>query len=309
MEQTQELLSSHVRLSEDGRRVRILDQSQLPNREVYLELSGLEELCEAIIALRVRGAPAIGIFAGYGVYVLARQLPEGGAAEENLAVLSGRAGRLAAARPTAVNLAWAVDRMLGRARRALPQGWHKVLAALEAECLAIHREDIAMCRAIAEYGLSLVREGDGILTHCNAGPLATSRYGTALGPILLGQERGVRLRVFADETRPLLQGARLTAYELSRAGVDVTLICDSMASMVMRNGWVQACFVGCDRATRLVPAGWPSWPGITESHSMCWAPLPPLTWTAPRGRIFPSRSGTRRRSGPCGTRSLWRRRG
>ena len=247
MEQTQELLSSHVRLSEDGRRVRILDQSQLPNREVYLELSGLEELCEAIIALRVRGAPAIGIFAGYGVYVLARQLPEGGAAEENLAVLSGRAGRLAAARPTAVNLAWAVDRVLGRARRALPQGWHKVLAALEAECLAIHREDIAMCRAIAEYGLSLVREGDGILTHCNAGPLATSRYGTALGPILLGQERGVRLRVFADETRPLLQGARLTAYELSRAGVDVTLICDSMASMVMRNGWVQACFVGCDR--------------------------------------------------------------
>ena len=104
-----------------------------------------------------------------------------------------------------------------------------------------------MCRRIAEHGLTLVGEGDGILTHCNAGALAASRYGTALGPILLGQERGKKLRVFADETRPLLQGARLTAWELARAGVEVTLICDNMASMVMKNGWVQACFVGCDR--------------------------------------------------------------
>ncbi len=247
MEQMREPLSGHVGLSEDGRQVRILDQSQLPNREVYLELNGLEELCEAVSGLRVRGAPAIGIFAGYGVYVLARQLPEKAPAAANLAALSGQAGQLAAARPTAVNLAWAVDRMLGKARQALSRGWSGVCAALEAECLAIHREDIAMCRAIAEYGLSLVKEGDGILTHCNAGPLATSRYGTALGPILLGRERGIRLKVFADETRPLLQGARLTAYELGRAGVDVTLICDNMASVVMGNGWVQACFVGCDR--------------------------------------------------------------
>jgi methylthioribose-1-phosphate isomerase len=104
-----------------------------------------------------------------------------------------------------------------------------------------------MCKAIAEYGLTLLKEGDGILTHCNAGPLATSRYGTALGPILLGYERGLNFRVFADETRPLLQGARLTSYELEQAGVDVTLICDNMASIVMSKGWVQACFVGCDR--------------------------------------------------------------
>ena len=104
-----------------------------------------------------------------------------------------------------------------------------------------------MCRSIAQYGLSLVKDGDGVLTHCNAGPLATSQYGTALGPILLGTERGMKFRVFSDETRPLLQGARLTSYELQRAGVDVTLICDNMASMVMKNGWVQACFVGCDR--------------------------------------------------------------
>ena len=104
-----------------------------------------------------------------------------------------------------------------------------------------------MCRAISEYGLTLIKEGDGMLTHCNAGPLATSQYGTALGPLLLGTERGMKFRVFADETRPLLQGARLTSYELDKAGVDVTLICDNMASMVMKNGWVNACFVGCDR--------------------------------------------------------------
>ena len=140
MTQMREERSPHVGLTADGERVRILDQSLLPNREVYLELSGLEELCESIIALRVRGAPAIGIFAGYGVYVLARQLPERGAAEGNLAALSGQAGRLAAARPTAVNLAWAVDRMLGRARQALPQGWEGVCAALEAECSALQTE-------------------------------------------------------------------------------------------------------------------------------------------------------------------------
>jgi methylthioribose-1-phosphate isomerase len=115
------------------------------------------------------------------------------------------------------------------------------------ESRAIHEEDIAMCLKISEYGLSVLKEGDGILTHCNAGPLATSRYGTAIGPMLLGRERGMNFKVFADETRPLLQGARLTAYELQKAGVDVTLICDNMASVVMKNGWIQACFVGCDR--------------------------------------------------------------
>ena len=113
--------------------------------------------------------------------------------------------------------------------------------------LKIHQEDISMCRAISEYGLSLLKDGDGILTHCNAGPLATSRYGTGQGPLFLGKERGMNFHVFADETRPLLQGARLTAYELQKAGIDVTLICDNMAGIVMKNGWVQACMVGCDR--------------------------------------------------------------
>ena len=123
----------------------------------------------------------------------------------------------------------------------------EILELLGRECRAIHEEDIAMCKAISRYGLSLLKDGDGILTHCNAGPLATSRYGTSLGPLILGKELGMNFHVYADETRPLLQGARLTSYELNKAGIDVTLICDNMASMVMKNGWVQACFVGCDR--------------------------------------------------------------
>jgi len=239
-------LPDHVGLSADHTRVRILDQSCLPNREVYLELEKLEELTEAVFRLRVRGAPAIGIFAGYAMYVLARQI-DAPDSRDFFDQLSTLGEKLNAARPTAVNLSWAIRRMLGVARAHLDLPREKLLERLKEEGVAIHREDAVMCRAIAEYGLSLVKDGDGVLTHCNAGPLATSQYGTALGPILLGKERGVNLKVFADETRPLLQGARLTAWELDRAGVDVTLICDNMASMVMKNGWVQACFVGCDR--------------------------------------------------------------
>lgn len=157
------------------------------------------------------------------------------------------ANYLVSARPTAVNLSWAVRSMEETARAHRDEPRAAVLEALYEKAAAIHRDDIEKCTKISEYGLSLVKDGDGILTHCNAGPLATSRYGTALGPILLGTERGMTFHVFSDETRPLLQGARLTSYELQRAGVDVTLICDNMASIVMKNGWVQACFVGCDR--------------------------------------------------------------
>ena len=235
-----------VHLSEDGRSVVILDQRQLPNREQYLELNTAEALYEAIRSLAVRGAPAIGICAGYGMYVLAlREQTEDGAAL--LAALERAGEYLISSRPTAVNLAWAVRRMLAAARGEAANGAGAIRERLRRECVAIHDEDIQMCRRISEYGLTLVKPGDGILTHCNAGPLATSKYGTAIGPILLGRERGIDFKVFADETRPLLQGARLTAYELQRAGVDVTLICDNMASLVMKNGWVQACFVGCDR--------------------------------------------------------------
>ena len=146
-----------------------------------------------------------------------------------------------------MNLSWAIGEMMAVARARLQEPREALLDALYQKAVAIHEDDIAKCKAISEYGLSLLKEGDGVLTHCNAGPLATSRYGTAQGPFLLAAERGMHIRVFADETRPLLQGARLTSYELQRAGVDVTLICDNMASIVMKNGWVQACFVGCDR--------------------------------------------------------------
>lgn len=240
--------SENVRLGEDGESVVLLDQTRLPGQVEYRAVRKLEEMVEAIRSLRVRGAPAIGIFAGFCLSALARQMERAGLdAPELLRELERKGKTLVTSRPTAVNLSWAVERMLGRAS-GLAEGTSRELAdALEAESRAIRREDEEMCRVIAEHGLSLLKAGDGVLTHCNAGPLATSRYGTALGPILLAQERGIPLRVFADETRPLLQGARLTAWELCQAGVDVTLICDNMASMVMKNGWAQACFVGCDR--------------------------------------------------------------
>ncbi len=228
----------HVRLSEDESELIILDQTRLPNRQVYLHLRGREELWRAIKELQIRGAPAIGIFAGFAMYVLARQYPR----EGFLARFREDADYLNSSRPTAVNLSWALRRMT---RAAEESGGD--LAALRAECQAILEEDVAMCTAISEHGLSLLKEGDGVLTHCNAGPIATSRYGTAIGPILLARERGVRLRAYCDETRPLLQGARLTSWELSRAGVDTTLLCDNMAATVMSQGKIQFCFVGCDR--------------------------------------------------------------
>lgn len=236
----------NVKISEDGTSVIIVDQTELPNRMIYLKLDTKEQLYDAIFELKVRGAPAIGICAGYGMYMLAAKygLNEYGAF---LKRFSEDAEYLNASRPTAVNLSWALRRMkrVVTDNAGLPVA--EILGLLKKEALAIHNEDIAMCLKISEYGLSLLKEGDGVLTHCNAGALATSRYGTAQGPFFLAKERGKNIRVFADETRPLLQGARLTSYELSKAGVDVTLICDNMASIVMKNGWVQACFVGCDR--------------------------------------------------------------
>lgn len=236
----------NVRLGEDERSVVIIDQSQLPNRTVYLTLRTPEELYNAIKLLQVRGAPAIGICAGYGIYALARQWEIQDPAEFAREFHHWKE-YLNSSRPTAVNLSWALERMERVVTEHAGQSVEELLELLGKECRAIHQEDIEMCRAISEYGLSLLKDGDGVLTHCNAGPLATSRYGTALGPLFLGKERGMNLHVFADETRPLLQGARLTSYELQKAGIDVTLICDNMASIVMKNGWVQACFVGCDR--------------------------------------------------------------
>ena len=238
--------AQNIRYDKQAEALYIIDQTLLPGEEREIRLITLDEMVEAIRALRVRGAPAIGICAGYCMYLLARDAWT----EDRQAFLQkltedGEA--LNASRPTAVNLSWAIGEMMAVARARLQEPREALLDALYQKAVAIHEDDIAKCKAISEYGLSLLKEGDGVLTHCNAGPLATSRYGTAQGPFLLAAERGMHIRVFADETRPLLQGARLTSYELQRAGVDVTLICDNMASIVMRNGWVQACFVGCDR--------------------------------------------------------------
>lgn len=239
----------NVRLSDDGRAVRIMDQSLLPNETIYLELQTPEELYEAIATLRVRGAPAIGIFAGYALYVLALQTKATSYADF-LAECQKNRDYLNSSRPTAVNLRHMLDRVLAVVQSMPCADISAIQAAMGQMAKAIHEEDIAMCTAISEYGLSLVKAGDGILTHCNAGPLATSRYGTGLGPLFLAQERGIPLHAFCDETRPLLQGARLTAYELQRAGIDCTLICDNMASLVMKQGKINACFVGCDRVAR-----------------------------------------------------------
>lgn len=236
----------NVKLSEDGKKVIIIDQTKLPGITEYLTLETAEDIFEAIFHLKVRGAPAIGICAGYGLYCLALTIDTTDY-NEFAKKLHEYKTYLDSSRPTAVNLSWALNRMEDVVIANNNLSVSDILILLEKECKEIQAEDIRMCKAISEYGLSLLKDGDGILTHCNAGPLATSKYGTALGPLFLGKERDMNFKVFADETRPLLQGARLTAYELQKGGIDVTLICDNMASIVMKNGWIQACLVGCDR--------------------------------------------------------------
>ena len=233
----------NIALSADGSAVRIIDQTRLPGELAYRELRTREELFEAIFALRVRGAPAIGIFGAYAVYVLARSYEP----DEFFSRLDEDCAYLVSSRPTAVNLERQIERVRALAHAMEDHPAAEIVAALRDEALAIHAEDAAMCRAIAEHGLSLLREGDTVLTHCNAGPLATSEYGTGLGPLMLAAERGIDIRAYVDETRPLLQGARLTAWELQNAGIDVTLICDSMAALAMKQGRIQAVLAGCDR--------------------------------------------------------------
>lgn len=235
----------NVKLSADEKEIIIIDQTQLPNNIVYLHLNQLEDLYQAIKKLQIRGAPAIGIFAGYSMYVLIQQydnLPF----EKFYQKFSKDKEYLNSSRPTAVNLMWALNRIEQVVLENKDKDVKEIVRLAGLKAKEIHREDKEMCLKICEYGLSLLKDGDGVLTHCNTGPLATSR-GTAIGPLILGKQRGYDFKVFANETRPLLQGARLTTLELQKAGVDVTLICDNMASIVMKNGWIDICFVGCDR--------------------------------------------------------------
>lgn len=227
--------------------VLLLDQRQLPETIAYIRLTTPQHVWEAIREMKVRGAPAIGIAAAFGI-VLAIREDEADTEQWPQDVLQA-AELLATSRPTAVNLFWSLDRM--KARAAALQAAHSTakaarLALLQEACL-IQAEDEATNRQIGVHALTLFQDGMGVLTHCNAGGLATSKYGTALAPFYLAMEQGIRLKVFADETRPVLQGARLTAFELQQAGVDVTLITDNMAGHVMSKGLVQAVIVGTDR--------------------------------------------------------------
>jgi len=234
-----------VSLNEEEKSLVIIDQTLLPGRIELLHLTRQPDIREAIQKLRVRGAPAIGVAAGIGLYLASLELKTADRADF-LQKLHQAAEYLNSARPTAVNLSWALRRMEGAALRC-PGGPEECREALHRECLALRQEDIDVCRRLGEYGLTLLKPGAGLLTHCNAGQLAAVRYGTATAPMYLGQERGYNFRVYCDETRPLLQGARLTSFELSSAGIDVTLICDNMAASVMKKGLIDAVFVGCDR--------------------------------------------------------------
>ena len=226
--------------------VELLDQTRLPGEVTTIAAHDVETVWEAIKRLRVRGAPAIGVAAAFGVVlgVRAREPNSGPACVKHTQEVCEY---LRTARPTAVNLFWALDRMTSRAEGLRDASATEVLAGLLAEARAIADEDAAMCRAIGEAGQELIGEGSGVLTHCNAGALATAGIGTALAVFYAAHERGRQFRVFADETRPLLQGARLTAWELSRAGVDVTVICDNMAAQVMKEGKANLVVTGADR--------------------------------------------------------------
>jgi methylthioribose-1-phosphate isomerase len=226
--------------------LKLIDQTLLPVEFVEIDCRDVETVWEAIKKLRVRGAPAIGIAAAYGVCV---GLQSAGDCDKTALFkrLDDVVDYLASSRPTAVNLFWALKRMKDKAESLRELNPAEIAAALLDEARAIHEEDRRMCRAIGRHGAQLLADGQGVLTHCNAGGLATSDYGTALAVVFSACESGKKIHVFADETRPLLQGARLTAWELHERGIDVTLICDSMAAQVMREGRVQAVITGADR--------------------------------------------------------------
>lgn len=226
--------------------VRLVDQTRLPGRLVFINTDDIRVLWRAIRTLQVRGAPAIGVAAAMGL-AAAAQKTRTRSTPHLVRAVDRFAAYLATSRPTAVNLFWALERMRRVAHQHTRLSPDQLKLVLVREAMDIRDEDAAMCRAIGEHGVRLLKDGDTVLTHCNAGGLATSEFGTALAPIYVAREQGKTIRVFADETRPLLQGARLTAWELKQAGIDVTLICDNMAAQVMKEGRIDAVLIGADR--------------------------------------------------------------
>ena len=231
--------------------VRMIEQTLLPSTFEEIDVASVPQMVDAIYRLAVRGAPAIGVAAGFGM-VLGVQDLQGRSKEEVLAAVASTRATLDASRPTAVNLSWATARMqaVADSTAAEASDGDAIIAALYEEAGRIFSGDQATCRAMGEYGAELISDHARLLTHCNAGALATAGMGTALAPMYVAHEQGKRIAVFADETRPLLQGARITAWELDQAGIDVTVITDGMAARVMSEGKVDAVFVGSDRIAR-----------------------------------------------------------
>jgi methylthioribose-1-phosphate isomerase len=225
--------------------LQLIDQTRLPGETMTIHCTTLESVWKAINTLQVRGAPAIGVAAAYGVVVGLNEFqPDDHSWLDRVRQICDY---LATSRPTAVNLPWALKRMRQCAERLSHHGWIEARGALLAEAQAIRDEDAAMCRAIGLTGRPLITDGAGVLTHCNAGALATSEYGTALAVLYAAHEAGRKFRVYVDETRPLLQGSRLTAWELTQAGIDTMLICDSMAAVLMGQRQIQLVITGADR--------------------------------------------------------------
>lgn len=223
-----------------------IDQTKLPLELVEEKQETIEQVWDSIKVLKVRGAPAIGIAGAYGLLIGLH--PHQQMDSDNfLQELKKQADYLNSSRPTAVNLSWALKRMVTTAKKSTAQNSAEIFNTLVQEAILIHDEDREICRNIGKYGLPLIKEGCGVLTHCNAGTLAVSELGTATAPLYLAHANGMKFRVYADETRPLLQGARLTAWELQRAGIDVTLICDNMAAYIMSQGLINLVITGTDR--------------------------------------------------------------
>ncbi|MCR4756485.1 MAG: S-methyl-5-thioribose-1-phosphate isomerase [Butyrivibrio sp.] len=239
-----------VALVDEDDAIEIIDQTLLPCTIETIRLHTGKEIWDAIYLLQIRGAPAIGVTAGFGLYLLMKH-SKAGNYEEFMAELKEKSDYLNSSRPTAVNLSWALKRMESHVVEFTGAGksfdLSKTIEEMRAESERIKAEDIDVCRRIGENGLKLIKDGYGLLTHCNAGQLATCKYGTATAPMYLAHEKGMNIKVYCDETRPLLQGARLTAFELHSAGIDTTLLCDNMSASLMKTGAINAIFVGCDR--------------------------------------------------------------